>query len=293
MDSSIRQYRIGDATVFRIVETVLDTLSPARVYPCWDAAALDAHASVLRPQRGLDATREHLLLNVNTWVIRFNGKTLLVDTGIGNGKDRPFSPLFHRLDNPYLAKLAAAGIEPQAVDYVLITHLHVDHVGWNTVWNGERWVPTFPNARYVFPAAERAFYETPAANDRRMVFDDSVAPVIAAGLADEIPATATAFLDGIVFHPTPGHSPGHMSIALSSRGEEALFSGDIAHHAIQAYRPDWNSVFCNDAAAARASRRWAFDYAAERDAAVFTAHFPESSAGRISRRGDGYAWEYV
>lgn len=293
MDTEIRHYRIGDATVTRIVETVLFTLAPERVFPQWDASVKERHGSVLRHGRGLDSTGKHLLLNVNTWVVQVDRKTILVDTGIGNAKNRPFNAVFHQLNNPYLERLARIGVQPENVDYVLMTHLHVDHVGWNTQYVDGRWRPTFPNARYVYPKAEREFYETPESENRRMIFDDSVAPVIEAKLSEEIPNVRTEYAHGFVFHPTPGHSSGHMSIGFSSQGEEALFTGDIAHHPVQVYEPHWNSVFCAEQDKARQSRQWAFSYGVQREAILFTAHFPESSAGRIGRSGDSYTWDFV
>jgi glyoxylase-like metal-dependent hydrolase (beta-lactamase superfamily II) len=293
MDKEIRHYRVGDSTVTRIVETVFSTLTPAGVFPQWDPGAGKQHASVLRRGGGLDQTENHLLLNINTWVVRVDGKTFLIDTGIGNGKNRPFSAAFHQLNNPYLERLASIGVHPEDVDYVLMTHLHVDHVGWNTRLIDGQWRPTFPNAQYVYPKAEREFYETPQSESRRMIFDDSVAPVVEAGLAEEIPSAQTEYVSGFVFHPTPGHSVGHMSISFSSQGAEALFTGDIAHHPVQVYEPQWNSVFCAEQDKARQSRQWAFDYGVRREATLFTPHFPESSAGIISRSGDGYMWKYL
>jgi glyoxylase-like metal-dependent hydrolase (beta-lactamase superfamily II) len=293
MSEEIKSYRVGDARVSRVVETVLSTLTPEVVYPEWDASALEAHAAVLRRGRGLDQTGEHLLLNVNTWVVEIDGKTFLIDTGIGNGKSRPFNSVFHQLNNPYLERLASLGIHPEEVDYVLMTHLHVDHVGWNTRLVDGRWLPTFPNARYVYPKTEREFYETPQAESRRMIFDDSVAPIIDANLAEEIPSTRTEYLDGFVFHPTPGHSTGHMSISLNSRGVEALFTGDVAHHPVQVYKPHWNSVFCAEQDKAAQSREWAFNYGVRLEAIMFTPHFPESSVGTIKRLGDGYSWKFL
>lgn len=191
--------------------------------------------------------------------------TVLVDTGIGNGKLRA-SRSFDRLDTPWLARLAAAGVAPGDVTDVLLTHLHTDHVGWNTRRAADgRWVPTFPNACYVFPRAGRDLFEGPGgwARPNFDMYADSVLPVIEAGQADLVGAEGGEVLDGFVYHPTPGHSPDHMSIAFRSAGEGALFAGDVVHHPVQVRRPSWNSVFCADAAQARASRLWGLDHASE------------------------------
>jgi len=172
----------------------------------------------------------------------------------------------------------------------------VDHVGWNTRLDNGRWVPTFPNARYVFSRVEREFFDTPAGESRRMVFDDSVLPVIDAGLADEVGPEGGEYLPGIRFHPTPGHSAGHMSIEIESAGAHALFSGDVWHHPIQVYRPAWSSVFCADKHRATVSRRWVLDRAVETGATVFTPHFAGTSAGVVSalaQSDGGFAWRFL
>jgi len=292
MPSPVEKYKVGDATITRVTETVFTTLTPAFLYPGWTQSGLPDH--LLRLVLGHPGEkREHVILNVNVWIVEFAGRIMLVDPGIGNDKERPFSLLFHRLRTPFLSRLEAAGVQPENVDHVLMTHLHVDHVGWNTRKIDGRWAPTFPNAKYVFPQVEVDFFSTPGSESRRVVFEDSVLPVIEAGLAETIGEHGGSYLDGIVFLPTPGHSPGHMCISIKSRGEEAIFAGDISHNPLQVYQPHWNSVFCADPDRARASRRWILDYAARQKAILFTAHLPETSAGLVTRRGDGYEWRYV
>jgi glyoxylase-like metal-dependent hydrolase (beta-lactamase superfamily II) len=292
MTSPVEKYKIGGATITRVTETVLTTVTPAFLYPDWIASALEDRLLQLVLGQP-DERRDHVVLNVNVWVVEFGGQVMLIDTGIGNDKERPFSQLFHRLQTPFLKRLEARGIYPEKVDHVLLTHLHADHVGWNTRKIDNRWAPTFPNAKYVFPQSERDFFSTPASESRRVLFEDSVLPVIEAGQAATIGEQGGSYLDGIEFLPTPGHSPGHMSISVKSRGEEAIFTGDIAHNPLQVYRPDLNSVFCADPDRARTSRRWLLDYAARQKATLFTPHLPETSAGIVTRGDDGYEWRYV
>ncbi|WP_374424334.1 MBL fold metallo-hydrolase [Chromobacterium sp.] len=282
-------YQIGDAKISRVTDTLLHGLAPAYLYADWDAALLDEQPQL----RGLLDPAGHLSLSVHSWVVEWAGQLFLIDTGIGNDKERAFNPLFHRLQTPFLQRLAAAGVQPEQVDHVLLTHLHADHVGWNTRLVDGEWRPTFPNATYALPQGELDFFATPAADSRRMVFDDSVAPVIAAGQALAISRDGGEYRDGLRFHPTPGHCAGHMAISLTSRGETALFTGDVMHSPMQVYRPAWNSVFCREQDAARQSRRWLLDFAAERRATVFTAHFPATSAGRLARRDGGFQWQFV
>lgn len=284
--------RIGDVEVSRVTERLFTTITPGALFPDWNPAVLDEQRGWLAPEH-MDPALEHTVLSVHTWVLKTPRHVILVDTGIGNGKDRPFSALFHNLDNPYLERLALAGVTPEQVDYVLMTHLHVDHVGWNTRLVDGEWKPTFPNAKYVFAQAEQDFYATPAGARRLCVFQDSVLPLIEAGVTQTIPDDGGEYLEGIAFHPTPGHSFRHMAISLQSQGQTAIFSGDVMHHPLQVYRPAWNSVFCDTPEQARASREWLLEYAVRNDAAVFPAHFAGPSAGRIRREGDAYAWRFL
>jgi len=284
-------YRVGDATIMKVTERQL-SLNASTLFSDFEPAVICEHRSWLAGDH-LDASEENLILNVHTWVVRNGGRTILVDTGIGNHKNRPFGDVFHQLETPYLQDLALVGVNPGDVDLVLLTHLHVDHVGWNTRLQNGKWVPTFPNARYVLATVEREFYDTAAGEKRRMVFDDSVLPVIEAGLTDEIGADGGEYLPGIRFHPTPGHSPGHMSIEIESAGALALFTGDVWHHPIQVYRPHWNSMFCADLEHATRSRRWVLEHAVRTGATLFTPHFAGTSAGTVRRIGDGFSWRFL
>ena len=284
-------HRVGAATITRIDETVFP-LAPERLFPAWT----EDHGRALAERfaaESLDLTLRRVPLKTHLWLVELDGHTIVVDTGIGNGKSRPFSALFDCLDNPVLERLEAAGFHTEQVDYVLLTHLHVDHVGWNTHRREGRWVPLFENATYVFGERERDFFATPEGAPRRMVFEDSVAPVIGAGQARTVPDAGAEVLDGIRFIPTFGHSAGHMAIEIRSRGETALFSGDVMHSAVQVHHPHWNSMFCQHPEQARASRLALLERAAETGATVFAAHFAETSAGVITRAGDGFEWTYT
>ena len=291
MDSPALVYRVGDATITRIFETGF-FLPPERLFPDWGeavGAGLTAHLSL----HSLDLSQRKTFVQTHLWVVQVHGLTLVVDTGIGNGKSRPFSALFHELDNPVLERLEAAGFSREGVDYVLLTHLHVDHVGWNTHLQDGQWVPVFPNATYIFSRKEYDFFATDAGAPRRMVCDDSVQPLVDAGQARMIGAQGGEVIEGIRFLPTPGHSIDHMAIEIESQGETALFSGDVMHSPVQVYRPQWNSMFCLDGARARQSRQWLLERAAQKGATLFPAHFPETSAGRVRKGAGGFEWEYV
>jgi len=284
-------FRVGGAIITRIDETAF-ALTPERLFPDWDTGGervLETHFSTA----SVDLTNRRISLKTHLWVVELDGLTVVVDTGIGNGKARPFSALFDRLDNPVLERLEAAGFRREQVDYVLLTHLHVDHVGWNTHWQNDRWAPVFPNATYVFGRRERDYFETPDGEPRRMVFEDSVLPIIEARQARMVPDAVEDIVEGIRFLPTPGHSIGHMAIEIHSQGQTALFSGDVMHSPLQVYRPQWNSTFCLDQPLARASRQWLLNHAAETGAIVFPAHFPETSVGAVQEGPHGFEWHYL
>lgn len=202
--------------------------------------------------------------------------------------------MFNDLDMPYVARLAAAGVRPEDVDYVLLTYLHLDHVGWCTRIVDGHWTPTFPNARYFLSRREQehnaALLERlgPDAPETQ-AYADSV--VLILGQAEMIEPDSGEVLEGFTFHPTPGHSIDHRSIELTSGGERAFFTGDAIHHPIQAYVPEWSSVFSEDKPRGQKSRLWALEHAAQTGALVFSSHFPGTSAGRVTRRGHAFGWE--
>ncbi|MDR5822300.1 MBL fold metallo-hydrolase [Caballeronia sp. LZ043] len=291
MKPASQVHHVGAATITRVDETRF-ALAPDLLFPAWNADHGRALAERFSPDT-LDLAHARVPLKTHLWVVEIDGMTIVVDTGIGNGKSRPFSALFDMLDNPVLERLEAAGFSRDKVDYVLLTHLHVDHVGWNTHWQDGRWAPVFLHASYVFGERERDFLLGPEGESRRRVFEDSVLPVIESGQARVVPDKGDAILDGIRFLPTFGHSSGHMAIEIRSRGETALFSGDVMHSAVQVHRPEWDSMFCLDRQQARASRRRLLEHAAETDATVFAAHFAETSAGTVTRTAQGFEWRYA
>ena len=304
-------YHIGDVTVTRIDELTLNSFSQTMLCPGSDPAALDRNRGRFG-QGSVEAASGALIQSIHSWLVRTPRHVILIDTATGNDKHRPYAPVLDQLHGPYLARLAAAGVQPEDVDYVLLTHLHADHVGWNTRLIDGRWVPTFPNARHVFSRIEQAYNEalaekrTPEGIARPGpslgamtavpypgVYDDSVRPVMEAGLADLVDVDGKEFLEGLSFVSTPGHSINHASIRLVSQGKEALFAGDVMHHPLQVYETGLTSSFCEFPQASNVSRVWALGHAADREATVFTTHFAETSAGRVSREGNGFTWQFV
>lgn len=287
-------YTVGDARVACVVDCVLDSFTPQRLLPDWRD---DDWELVKQIPNTLTPDGRHVLLSIHSWVIWHRGKTFIVDTGAGNDKDRPHAPYFDHIKTPYLSRLAAIGVDPENVDYVLHTHLHVDHVGWNTMLVDGRWQPTFPNARHVFSRKEYAYFTDPTHLTERnrtsfQVQADSVTPIVEAGLGDMIEVTGDEVVQGFSFYPTPGHTMDHASIVFDSGGAKALFAGDVLHHPLQILNPELMSVFDPNHERSLQSRRWALDYAADQDAIWFSSHFPMPSAGHVTRGIEGYNWRF-
>lgn len=308
-------HRVGDSTVVKIIDLALDDSDANFQFP----GQVNIQAAVEESRKfwpGSAGGQTGVIhQSIHAWLVRTPRQVILIDTGAGNDKDRPNVPILNHLQEPFLDRLKAAGARPEEVDLVLITHLHVDHVGWNTKKVNGRWVPTFPNAQYIFSGRERAYQAALTAGDGsdeairaqaklgaiphppllgtyENVYEDSMKPVIEAGLAREIVVDGTEVVEGFSFLPNPGHSIDHACISFRSGGEQALFWGDVMHHPLQFVRPDWNSAFCEFPDAARKARRWAMNHAAETKAMVFTTHFGESSAGHVTREGDGFTWHF-
>ena len=225
------------------------------------------------------ATEEgRLKMSIHSLVVETPSRRIVVDTGLGNDKQGRNVPTWNNRNSPFLETMTEAGFAPDSIDTVLCTHLHVDHVGWNTRLVGGKWVPTFPKARYEH------WRDHSTEPDKRAVFDDSVKPIVDADRADLIPSDHR-LCDEISMIPTPGHSPGHMSILIQSDGEQGLLTGDVAHHPCQMAHLGWSSTADSDPARSAATRRELFGRFADTPTLVIGGHF---SAGHIKRDGDAF-----
>jgi glyoxylase-like metal-dependent hydrolase (beta-lactamase superfamily II) len=226
-----------------------------------------------------------LKMSIHALVVETPARRIVVDTGLGNDKQHRTVPTWNDRKGPFLDDLTAAGFPPESIDTVLCTHLHVDHVGWNTRLEGGRWVPTFEKARYLFGQAEYAYWrDHSTAPDKAAIFEDSVAPIVAAGQADLV-ASDARICEEITLIPTPGHSPGHVSLHIHSNGEEGLLTGDVAHHPCQMAHLDWSSTADSDPRQSAKTRRELFSRFADRPVLVIGGHF---DAGHIKRDGDAF-----
>ena len=229
-----------------------------------------------------------LIMSVHSLVVETPNRRILVDTGLGNHKKGRFVPVWNDLDTNYLEDLTSSGFPPDSIDTVLCTHLHVDHVGWNTKLVDGRWLPTFPNAKYIFGSIEYEHWKSNGKSPHsKAVFGDSVQPIVEAGLAKMVASDAHLF-DEITLIPTPGHSPGHMSVLIQSDGQQALLTGDVAHTPAQMAHPGWSSSADSDPAQSAATRHALFSRFADTGTLVIGGHF---GAGHIQR--DGAAFKFV
>jgi glyoxylase-like metal-dependent hydrolase (beta-lactamase superfamily II) len=291
-------WTVGAVSVTRIGEQIgFSSLPPERYLVGFDRDLLARHRDWLVPDH-YSPEHDRLITSVHSWLIRSGRHTILLDCCAGNHKDRPGFARFHRLDTPWLERLRAAGAAPEDIDIVLCTHLHSDHVGWNTMLRDGRWVPTFPNARYLFSRTEnelgdpRRNAKADADPQRSNSYRDSVLPVIEAGQAVLIDGEHDLG-DSMRIEPAPGHTAGHILLKLADRGEQAVFSGDAIHHPLQVYAPQWNSGYCELAEEARATRRRVLEHCAERQALLFPIHFGAPHVAAIVRAGEAFSLRFV
>jgi glyoxylase-like metal-dependent hydrolase (beta-lactamase superfamily II) len=281
---------LGAATATRIEESYEPNFEAKTFFPDWTPGTVREHGSWMIPNHYDEATGL-LELSIHSWLLRTGGKTILIDTCVGNQKARK-RPQWDRMNTPYLDRLKTAGVTPDEIDMVMCTHLHVDHVGWNTRLDNGRWVPTFPNAKYVWSREDFDYYATLDADPEKGPanggsFRDSVLPVVDAGMAQMV-AGAAQLEDGLAITPAPGHTPGTIRIELDSKGERAVFCGDILHHALQVYHPEWNSFACVDPDKARTSRRATIEHCAGSGALLMPCHFGAPFHCHIDHKGDGF-----
>lgn len=246
-----------------------------------------------RDQRFVDVAAGLLRMSFHSLIVRTPQGVLLVDSCVGNHKHRPVIPEWHLQEFPYLDRLRIVGLTPDDIDYVCCTHLHGDHVGWNTRLENGRWVPTFRNARYLFAEQEVSYWEElHAAEPDNMyvqVWEDSVLPVLEAGLVDRVAADHEV-VSGVRLRPAPGHTPGNIVIDVTDGRSSAVLSGDVLHHPVQVERPDWMAVFDDDGERAARTRRELLERIADSDTWLMGAHFSGPSALRIRGDGDGFIY---
>lgn len=279
-------WKVGTVEITRVVEVVSPMAATVLIPEATPAAIADL-SDWLKPHFLDDDGK--ILLSIHAFAVRSGDIRIVVDTCLGNGKQRPM-PDWSNLQSGLLDDLHSIGFGREAVDRVVCTHLHFDHVGWNTLLEHGVWVPTFPNARYLMAEREWGYWQhedDPYAPEAKQ---DSIQPVFDAGLVDLV-LTNHVVTDEVRLIPTPGHTPGHVSVFISSEGEEAIITGDLFHHPLQMAHPDWKDLADVDGALAHATRLEFLARNADRPVLILGTHFAAPTAGHIVRDGGTYRFE--
>ena len=281
----MNQWHIGDVKITRIIE--MEVTGGSRfILP---DATRDACLPMAWMQPHFMDAEGNLIMSIHALIVDTGTRKIVVDTCIGNDKERSI-PNWSHLQTTFLDDIAAAGYARESIDTVMCTHLHVDHVGWNTMLVDGEWVPTFPNARYLVAEKEWSYWDS--VDDESQygpILADSVRPVIAAGLMDFV-ALEHEICEGIRLEPTPGHTPGHVSVHITSKGEEALITGDCVHHPCQMAHTDWCSSADYDQDQGRRTRESLLENYVDRDVLIIGTHFATPTAGHIKRLETGGYW---
>jgi glyoxylase-like metal-dependent hydrolase (beta-lactamase superfamily II) len=282
------QFKVGNITIHRVIEQEAPIFDALEFFPSLKKEVLDENRSWLQPTY-IDAAGK-LVLCIQSYIVQTPHHNILVDSCVGNHKSRPTRPMWNMLNSDRWEKsLAATGLGVGDIDYVMCTHMHVDHVGWNTRLENGRWVPTFPKARYLFADRELAFWSEKEKADPSNFpwITDSVLPIVAANRA-EIVKSDHALGDTVQLIPTPGHSIDHFSVQVGKAGQDAIITGDMIHSPIQARYPELGMRVDYDSKQAGQSRRKLFDRVCDTSTLMCMAHFPSPSTGRLTRWDDGF-----
>jgi glyoxylase-like metal-dependent hydrolase (beta-lactamase superfamily II) len=285
---AMKERILGGVRIQRILELEGPFVEPDQMFAEATSENLAPHRHWLEPKALCPRTGK-LILPIQSYLVRTHRHTILVDTCIGNDKTVDWhEPWNKRRNETWMLNLGAAGVHPEEIDFVLCTHLHVDHCGWNTRRDKQQWVPTFPRAKYIFSRRE---YEA-AQSLGGSVFEENVVPVMEAGQAILVDMDY-ALDDEVWFEPTPGHTLGHVAIRLASGGNRAVISGDVIHSPIQCVHPEWNFIYDHDQDLARKTRRAFLATHCDTDTLVFTAHFPSPSVGHVIADGGAFGFRYA
>jgi glyoxylase-like metal-dependent hydrolase (beta-lactamase superfamily II) len=282
---------LGDFRIDRAVEHEGPFIRPDEFFLGYDPADLERNRDWLG--HTIDPASGQMRLSFHSFVLRTGRHTIVIDACMGNDKERPLRPIGHRRDTDFLSRLGAIGLRPEDVDFVMCTHLHWDHVGWNTRLQDGRWVPSFPRARYVMARREYEYRDAMHARGERsmhdLAFADSILPLVHAERALVVD-NDYALEDGVWLESYPGHTPGNVVVNVQSQGARGVFSGDVIHSPLQLARPDWSSIACADPLLSAQSRRQLIERHADSGTLVMPAHFLAPSAGRIVRSRDAFAF---
>ena len=284
-------FKAGDATIHRIIEMECGFTPALEFLPNLTKERLAENRSWLAPA-ALDKD-DNLVLCFQSYVVQIGGKNILVDSCVGNDKDRPARPLWHKKkDDAFMKGLAAANLTPDDIDFVMCTHLHVDHIGWNTKLENGRWVPTFNKARYLFSKTELDYWVEENRKTPLAQIEDSVIPIVEAKACDLV-TSDHSLNDLVTLIPTPGHTIDHYAVTIGKGGKDAVITGDLIHSPLQARYPERTMRVDYDPAQGAASRRKFLETYCDTSTLCCFAHFPSPSKGYVKRWGDGFKCDYV
>jgi glyoxylase-like metal-dependent hydrolase (beta-lactamase superfamily II) len=286
MGSSNLHWQIGDVRITRIVENEV-SLPAVAILPEATPEALAPHESWLKPHF-VDGDG-NIVLSIHALVIEAAGLTILVDTCVGD-QSAPGFEVLSKPNSSFLEDLAASGFARERVDLVLCTHLHFDHVGWNTLRQGDDWVPTFPNARYLFAREEWNHWKDEANPVYTATLDSAVQPIFDAGLA-ELVETNHRICDSVWLEATPGHTPGHVAVRITSGGQRALITGDLTHHPVQWAETHWRMSADSDSRQAGETRRRLLAEHGDQPTLVIGTHYAAPCAGHLKSDANGWRFE--
>jgi len=291
-------FSIGDVRVSALIEREGPQRKTAELFPAADPELAARHFREMEPFLYLPAS-DRIYNTYQSFLVRTPGKTILIDTCVGENKARP--PQFSAYPKkPWLDAFAAEGLSFEDIDLVICTHLHVDHVGWNTRLINGRWEPTFPNARYIFGRVECEYWEARvnAGDDLAgRIWTDSCLPIIRSGRLDLVEMDADLG-GGMKLRPAPGHTPGMFCVEFACGGKERIkqrimFVADVLHHPIQCREPSWSTCFCVDPVQAATTRRELFEEIADSDVIIVPEHVPFPTAGRIESDGERFRYRFA
>ena len=283
------RWQIGEVSVSCITELLLP-VEYYEKYPFMREARPEALQEIPWLYPNFVSPEGELLISIQALLVQTKSFNLLVDTCVGNDKPRKITAT-QALNTEFLHDLAATGCDREAINYVVCTHLHVDHVGWNTMKVKDSWQPTFPNARYLLGRDEYDYWSKSDSEDQMPVMEDSIAPIFEAGLVDLV-GTNHRISDEVRLVPTAGHTPGHVSVVIESTGEKALITGDMMHHPCQIARPHWTVSFDEDQEVAARCRVNVLKELADSPTLVIGTHFAAPTAGKVVSDKDGYRFEF-
>jgi glyoxylase-like metal-dependent hydrolase (beta-lactamase superfamily II) len=287
----MKQHAFGQITIQRIVESICADFDASDFFPQTTAEDWTKHGAWMAPWAYLPATGK-LVLPIQAFLLRSPHHTILVDTCVGDHKSRLQRPFWNMLKlDTFLPRLAAAGVAPEDVDYVMCTHLHWDHVGWNTRLRDGRWVPTFPNAKYIVARREWEDMEELHRRVPQPHYMDSILPVAEAGQVQMV-GSDFSLADEVWLEPSPGHTLGHTCVRVASQGAQAVITGDCFHSPVQCLEPGWLMRADVDHAMASATRQNFLQRYCDSGVTVCASHFPEPSLGHIIQRGDAFWFDY-